>query len=56
MDDLARVLVDRARELSMDRDRDSPFALLAKDNGILWRGGMPDDTTVVVARVTQQAD
>jgi protein phosphatase PTC7 len=32
-------------------DIDSPFALLAKDNGILWSGGMPDDCTVVALRV-----
>ena len=48
---LARALVTKARELSLDKGRDSPFAVLAKENDILWSGGMPDDTTVVVARV-----
>ena len=40
-----------ARELSLDTDVDSPFAVLAKDNDICWGGGRPDDTTVIVARV-----
>ena len=51
MSALARALVLKARELSLDKRRDSPFAVLAKENDILWSGGMPDDTTVVVARV-----
>ena len=25
--------------------RDSPFAVLAKENDIMWGGGMPDDTS-----------
>ena len=51
MQALARNIVLKARELSIDKKRDSPFAVLAKDNDILWSGGMPDDTTVAVARV-----
>ena len=49
---LAQQLVQKARLLSLDKSRDSPFALLAKENDIMWGGGMPDDTSVVVARVT----
>jgi protein phosphatase PTC7 len=48
---LAERLVKLARELSLDTHRDSPFALLAKENDIMWGGGMPDDTTVIVGRV-----
>lgn len=48
---LAQHLVTKARTLSLDRERDSPFALLAKENDIMWGGGMPDDTSVLVARV-----
>lgn len=51
MDDLPRLLVKRAREMSLRKDIDSPFALLAKDNDIMWSGGMPDDTTVLAARI-----
>ena len=40
-----------AQELSLDRDVDSPFATLAKENDILWGGGRPDDITVVVSTV-----
>jgi protein phosphatase PTC7 len=52
---LAEQLVQKARLLSLDKQRDSPFALLAKENDIMWGGGMPDDTTVVVARVTRSS-
>ena len=51
MDKLAKQLVIKAREMSLDPLRDSPFAVLAKDNDIMWGGGRPDDTTVIVARV-----
>lgn len=53
MYDLAYKLVTVSREFSLDRKRDGPFALLAKENDILWSGGMPDDTSVVVARVVK---
>lgn len=55
MDALARGIVLKARECSLDKGRDSPFAVLAKENDILWSGGMPDDTTVAVARVVVRA-
>lgn len=48
---LAEQLVRTAREVSLDSQRDSPFAILAKENDIMWGGGMPDDTTVIVARI-----
>ena len=54
-DDLARRLCDRARTLSLDETTDSPFALLAKENDIMWGGGMPDDCTVVVMTVAAGA-
>lgn len=48
---LAEKLVNVAREFSLDKNRDGPFALLAKENDIMWGGGMPDDTSVIVARI-----
>lgn len=45
----------RARELSLDNTRDSPFALLAKENDIMWGGGMPDDITIVALRVINKS-
>lgn len=36
---LAEVLVKKARENSLDSATDSPFALLAKENDIMWSGG-----------------
>jgi len=48
---LAASLVNTARTLSLDKHRDGPFAVLAKENDIMWGGGMPDDTTVVAMRV-----
>jgi hypothetical protein len=37
--DLAMELCNKARENSLDSSIDSPFALLAKDNDIMWSGG-----------------
>jgi len=51
MDALSEQLVNKSRELSLLKNKDGPFALLAKDNDIMWSGGMPDDTTVVCARM-----
>jgi len=49
---LSERLTLKARELSIDTTRDSPFSLLAKDNDIMWNlGGKPDDTVVIVARI-----
>jgi hypothetical protein len=49
---LAERLTHKARVLSMDTTRDSPFSLLAKDNDIMWNlGGKPDDTVVIVTRM-----
>lgn len=56
MEDLTQRLTIRARQLSLDKEVDSPFAQLAKDNGILWSGGMPDDCTVVALRVIKSAE
>lgn len=48
---LACTLVAAARANANDRTRDSPFALLAKENDVAWtKGGRPDDMTVLVAR------
>jgi hypothetical protein len=53
---LALRLVSVAREYSLNKMRDGPFARLAKENDILWSsGGRPDDVTVVVARVSAEA-
>lgn len=51
LDRLATALANRAEELSTDRSRDSPFAILAKENDIMWSGGVADDITVLIARV-----
>jgi protein phosphatase PTC7 len=48
---LAERLVKVSRERSLDNSVDSPFAILAKENDIMWSGGMPDDCTVVVCHV-----
>lgn len=53
--DLAKELCEQARENSLDNTKDSPFAMLAKDNDIMWSGGMPDDCTVIVAHIVGQA-
>lgn len=48
---LAMQLCRKARESSLDKSLDSPFAMLAKENDIMWSGGMPDDCTVVAVHV-----
>ena len=49
---VATALAHLAHRLSLDKFTDSPFAVLAKDNNILWKnGGRKDDITVIVARV-----
>ena len=48
--DLARSLAVKARENSLSKE-DSPFAILAKENDIMWSGGMPDDCTVICLHV-----
>lgn len=48
---LAEALCVEARKRSLDDDVDSPFALLAKENDVMWGGGMPDDVTVVCLEV-----
>lgn len=53
---LADRIAKRAQELSLDKSVDSPFALLAKDNDIMWGGGRPDDITVVVSFIVDCAD
>ena len=51
---LSQALADAALALSMDSSRDSPFAVLAKENDILWsHGGRMDDITVVCAQVQE---
>lgn len=52
---LAEALCEKAREASLDPTLDSPFAILAKENDIMWSGGMPDDCTVIVAHVVGQS-
>jgi len=39
IDDLAADLCKKAREKSLDPTIDSPFAILAKENDIMWSGG-----------------
>jgi len=53
---LADAIAARAKELSLDKSVDSPFAILAKDNDILWGGGRPDDITVLVSHILDRAD
>lgn len=48
---LSEMLCEKAREHSLDNATDSPFALLAKENDIMWSGGMPDDCTVIAMHV-----
>lgn len=54
VESLTRKLVQKAYDLSVDRTQDSPFARLAKENDFLWGGGIPDDITIIAARVMRR--
>ncbi|ETM00488.1 hypothetical protein F442_02980 [Phytophthora nicotianae P10297] len=53
LETMTRKLVQKAYDLSLDRSKDSPFARLAKENDLMWGGGIPDDITIITARVTK---
>jgi protein phosphatase PTC7 len=53
---VAKRIALRAYHLSLSKERDGPFALLAKDNNIMWGGGRKDDITVAVAIVQSRDD
>jgi len=53
--ELAESLCNYAREQSLDQVTDSPFAILAKENDIMWSGGMPDDCTVVAMHIVGES-
>jgi len=55
MQQLAKDLAWLARERSLDDTVDSPFAILAKENDIMWSGGMPDDCTVIAMHVVEES-
>jgi hypothetical protein len=48
--ELAQELCEKARENSLDSSIDSPFALLAKDNDIMWSGGKSFDVVTTFLR------
>lgn len=56
LEDLQRAahdIVNFAAELARDPEYFSPFALSARKNGYEFRGGKPDDITLLLARVTK---
>lgn len=52
--DLAHQLAMKARENSLDKTKDSPFAILAKENDIMWSGGMSEIVLLFCALVFKQ--
>ena len=52
---LAVALGEAAYTNSMDKTRDGPFAVLAKEHDICWGGGMPDDITIITAIVSSES-
>jgi protein phosphatase PTC7 len=55
-DEMARVIADRTRDLSVKTDVVSPFGARAKEAGFRFNGGKEDDITVVVGRVAAVSD
>ena len=52
----AEQLVTEGWERSLDKGSDGPFAVAAKDHGVMWGGGRKDDITVVVMHVQRNDD
>jgi protein phosphatase PTC7 len=48
---LAEDIVNIASSFSIDEEYDSPFAIKAREHGLLRHGGKQDDITVIVAQV-----
>lgn len=48
---IADALGKAAFDTSWNKMIDTPFSVLAREENILWRGGRPDDITIVVATV-----
>lgn len=48
---IADALGKTAFDTSWNKMIDTPFSVLAREENILWRGGRPDDITIVVATV-----
>jgi hypothetical protein len=53
--DLSQALCKRAWENSLNLEVDSPFAILAKENHIMWSGGMPDECTVIAMHIVARS-
>ena len=50
---MAKRLAKVATERSKKKEGTSPFAMKAKEWGIQYQGGKVDDTTVIVAEISQ---
>jgi protein phosphatase PTC7 len=51
VDEISQAIANRAFEISQDKMIDTPFSIMAREENILWRGGRPDDITIIVAKV-----
>ena len=49
MNGLAKELADQAFQNSINRKKSSPFQVRAKEHGLYYVGGKPDDITVLTA-------
>ena len=52
----ADCMAKKAEEKSFQENYMSPFARGAMESGIPWRGGKPDDITVIVSQVNFKYD
>ena len=50
---MAKTILEITIRLSRSQNHISPFAMAARENGIPYTGGKPDDITLLIARVTK---
>jgi hypothetical protein len=53
---LPYILAKEAERLSWDKSYNSPFAQKAKENNFAYCGGKPDDITIIIAQVFDDAN
>lgn len=49
LNSLAKEMAEKAFENSMNKKKVSPFQIKARESGLLYFGGKPDDITVIAA-------
>ena len=52
---MAHCLSEKVRDLGLLTDSYSPFSKQAEKFGVEWKGGHPDDVTIIVSQIQSEA-